>query len=182
LLTLSDLSIIASSFSNILIEKKSINSLSLSLSLYIYIYIYIYIYPIYSLYNNINSILFTPQIFSNLTPFYISIFPYNNRKMLLWHSSFSYFCLTLWRIKCNLVWQWERKLHLLWLTWIRFVLLQECFCHLHFENVGQFERENQIWSLISLILPRAEGERTEKNKAIYVSVHPTLSMWFTTYN
>jgi len=89
--------------------------------------------------------------------------------MLFWHSSFSYFSLTLRRVKCNLVWQWKRKLHLFWLTWIRFVLLQGCFSHFHSENVGQFERENHISSLISLIPPRALKEREQRKTRLSMS-------------
>ena len=87
--------------------------------------------------------------------------------MLLWHSSFSYSCLTHRRVKCNLVWQWERKLHFLWVTWIRFVLLQGCFLSFAFWKFRTiWEEKPDLISHFTYFPACAEGARTEKNKAI----------------
>ena len=42
------------------------------------------------------------------------------------------------------------------------------FCHLPYENAGQFEREKHISFLIAFITPRALKERTEKNSKIRI--------------
>jgi len=48
------------------------------------------------------------------------------------------------------------------------------FCHLPFENAGQFEREKQISFLIALITPAwSEGERTEETTRFVFLLPPS---------